>query len=76
MMFCSDFHWMKPTRIAVVHPSEEEALGRSTQALWVRQRVPSLQNLFQLGQREASLAYSHQRPGHPPHLYRHKGSRQ
>lgn len=73
---CSDLHHSKHTSLAVVHPGEEEAMGWCSQALWVGQRVPSLQNLLQLSHREATLAYGHQRPRHPPHLWCHKGSYQ
>jgi len=56
------------TWLVVVHPSEEEAPGRSQQVGGVGQRVPGLQQLSQLGHRELPLAHRHQSPSQPPYL--------
>lgn len=56
------------TWLSVVHPGEEEAAGRSNDIVWISQRVSRLQDVFQLGKWDLSLAHGHEGSRHSSHL--------
>lgn len=56
------------TGLFVIYTFKKEAMGWSRQTLREGQSVPRIQDLFDLGHGQQSLACSHQDSSHPPHL--------